>query len=77
MRCSLTTITGFLIAKSVMLGSKEKLSKAFLLKPAVLVLGSFGIVFVKMYMMIYVKKPYHVYGKMREKMINKKVLMSA
>ena len=35
-----------------MLGSQEKLSKAFLLKPAVLVLGSFEIVFVRMYVMI-------------------------
>ena len=66
-RCSLTTITMFLIDASVLLGSKEKLSKAFLLEPAALVLGSFEIVFIKMYVMIYVKKkPCHVNGKMRE-----------
>ena len=61
----------FLIAESVMLGSKEKLSKAFLLEPATLVLSCFEIVFVKMYVMIYLKKPYHVNSKMRDKMIKK------
>ena len=67
----------FLIAESVMLGSREKLSKVFLLETAALVLSSFETVFVKMYVMIYVKKnvikkPYHANSKMREKMINKK-----
>ena len=51
-----TTITMFLTAESVMLGSKEKLSKVFLLEPAALVLSSFEIVFIKMYVIIYVKK---------------------
>ena len=46
----------FLIAESVMLGSKEKLSKAFLPEPSALILSSFEIVFVKMYVMIYIKK---------------------
>ena len=68
----LTTITMFLIAESVMLGSREKLSKVFLLEPVALVLSSFEIVFVKMYVIIYVKKPYHVNSKRREKMLNKK-----
>ena len=46
----------FLIAESVMLGLREKLSKVFLLEPVALVLSSFEIVFVKMYVIIYVKK---------------------
>ena len=52
-----------------MLGSREKLSKIFLLEAAALVLSSFEIVFVKMYVIIYVtkKKPYHINSKRREK----------
>ena len=41
--------------ESDMLGSKEKLSKAFLQEPTVLVLSSFEIMFVKRYVLIYVK----------------------
>ena len=73
-KCSLTTIKRFLfpIAERVMLGWREKLSEVFLLEPAELVLSSFEIVFVKMYVIIYVtkKKPYHVNSKRREKVIN-------
>ena len=44
-------------------------------KVFLLVLGSFEIVFVKMYVIICVeKKPYNVNGKMTEKMINKKMI---
>ena len=42
----------FLTAESVMLGSKEKLSKVFLPEATALVLSSFEVVFVKMYVMI-------------------------
>ena len=67
----------FLIAESVMLGSREKLSKVFLLEPAPLVLSSFEIMFVKMYVMIYVKKKlYHANSKMRAKRLIKNKIFS-
>ena len=46
----------FLIAESVMLEWREKLSKVIFLEPTALVLNSFEIAFVKMYVIIYVKK---------------------
>ena len=45
MKCSLTTITMFLIAESVTLGSREKLSKVFLLEVTALLLSRFEVVF--------------------------------
>ena len=56
MRCSLTIITMFLIAESVMLGSRAKFSKVFLLEATTLVFSSFEVVSVKMYVMICIKR---------------------
>ena len=62
------------IGESVMLGSREKLSKIFLQEATALVSSSFEVVFVKMYVMICIKNSDYV--KIGKKYLKKEFFVS-